>query len=644
MNVKEQLRKLVDLLATEKEEDLRQYLEQFERCSIAQRRENGVTWYPLRINSEEIGAGDYVTIEVERTQGVDLLHQFSNGKPIELFSNSGDTDDEHRKLNGTVKNVWGNRMRIAFTVDELPGWADRGKLGINLLFDEASYREMIIALQKVMEAERSRLAHLRDVLYGETPAIFSKPEEISVLHQVNTSQQEAVRLITSAEDVAVVHGPPGTGKTTTFIRAIMQTLLHEKQVLVCSPSNIAVDLLTEKLVQQGVNVLRLGNPARVSEEVMNNTLDVRMMNHPDWKELKAYRKRAEEFFAMAKKYKRNFGASERQQRDLMFKEARALQKDAMTLEDYILWDQFDKAQVIACTPVVAAGKLMRDLHFKTVFIDEAAQALEPMCWIPITRADRVIFAGDHLQLPPTVKSRKAEEGGLKYTLFERAVKAQPKSVSILRTQYRMHEKIAGFANRMFYDSKIESDATVRDNLLSFDEEDDLLIRPFEFIDTAGSGYNEVQNPETLSYSNPEEARLVISHLEKVIAQYDNRKDEALRIGIIAPYRQQTELLTALVAENTVLTESRHHFSVRTVDGFQGQERDIICISMTRSNDNGEIGFLADTRRMNVALTRAKRKLIAFGDSATLANHGFYKTFLDYVEEVNGYRSMWEFIS
>lgn len=642
VNPKEELRKLVDLLVIEKEEDLRQYLAQFERCSIAERKKNGVTWYPLRINAEEIGPGDYITIEVERTQGADEVHQFSNGKLVELFSNHGDSIDGSRKLQGTIRNVWGNRMRIATTTDDLPAWIDGGKIGINLLFDEASYREMVIALQKTMEAEGNRLAELRDVLYGLQQASFAKPEEITIAHQLNASQQAAVKLIVSANDVAVVHGPPGTGKTTTLIRAIMQTLLHEKQVLVCSPSNVAVDLLTEKLVQQGVNVLRLGNPARVSEEVMNNTLDVRMMNHPNWKELKEYRKRAEEFFAMAKKYKRNFGASERQQRNLMYNEARQLQKDASALEDYILWDQFEKAQVIACTPVVAAGKLMRDIRFRTVFIDEAAQALEPMSWIPISRAERVIFAGDHLQLPPTVKSRKAEEGGLKYTLFERVVKSQPGVTALLRTQYRMHDHIMGFSNKMFYDSKLESDVTVKDNLLSFDENDFLLNRPFEFIDTAGSGYAEVQNPESLSYSNPEEAILLLSHLQKVLAQYDARPDEPLRIGIIAPYKQQTEFIRNYIHEHELFKDSRHHFSVRTVDGFQGQERDIICISMVRSNDNGEIGFLSDTRRMNVALTRAKRKLLVFGDSATLANHGFYKSFLDYVEEIGGYRSMWEF--
>jgi superfamily I DNA and/or RNA helicase len=639
----EALKKILELLQIEKDEDHKQYLEQFERAGITQRRLNGVTWYPLRIVSEEVGAGDYIMLEVERTQGQDELHQFGNGKVVELFSNADERDKEN-KLSGTIKNVWGNCMRIALNTDDLPDWIDRGKLGINLLFDENSYREMFFGIKRVMEAEKNRLAHLRDVIYGLKPAAFNVPEQLASAGGLNASQLAAVQLIASAEDVALVHGPPGTGKTTTLIQAIRHTLLHEKQVLVCSPSNVAVDLLTEKLVQQGISVLRLGNPARVSEEVMNNTLDMRMMQHASYKDLKAYRKRAEEFFAMARKYKRSFGPAEREQRNLLFTEAKQLLKEATALEDYIQWEQFDTVQVIACTPVVAASKAMRDKKFRTVFIDEAAQALEPMSWIPIARAERVVLAGDHCQLPPTVKSRKAEEGGLKYTLFERVVENQKQATALLKTQYRMNDDIMQFSNRSFYDGALESDLTVKDTLLSHDPSEDLLCRPFDFFDTAGCGYNEQFNPETLSVSNPEEADLLLRYLGSVLAQYDALSHEAsapLRIGIIAPYRQQTEYLTQQLATQDYFTAGKHHFSVRTVDGFQGQERDIICISMVRSNDQGDIGFLADTRRMNVALTRAKRKLIVFGDSATLANHSFYKKFLDYVDEKGAYHTAWE---
>lgn len=646
MSPKEELKKLLDLLVIEKEEDHKQYLAQFERAGIAERRKSGVTWYPLRICSEETGAGDYIVLEVERTQGMDELHQFGSGKVVELFSNADDKE-KNNTLSGTIKNVWGNRMRISLHTDDLPDWVDHGKLGLNLMFDENSYREMVIALQKVIEAEKSRLAHLRDVCYGLTPASFKKTNTELFPGGLNPSQTEAVQRIDAAEDVAIVHGPPGTGKTTTLIHAIRHTLLHEKQVLVCSPSNVAVDLLTEKLVREGISVLRLGNPARVSDEVMNNTLDARIVSHPSYKDLKSYRKRADEFFGMARKYKRNFGASEREQRNLLYAEAKQLLKEAHALEDFIQWEQFETAQVIACTPVVAAGRQMRDKKFRTVFIDEAAQALEPMTWIPISRAERIIFAGDHLQLPPTVKSKKADEGGLKYTLFERVVSHQPSCTALLKTQYRMNDAIMQFSNRSFYNKQLISDPSVRDQLLSHDPSENLLCTPVDFYDTAGCGFNETQNSETLSIANPEEADILLKQLVLVLQQYENNcfaQKDMLRIGIIAPYKQQTEYIREKLEENTYLKNSGHHFSVRTVDGFQGQERDIICISMVRSNDKGEIGFLSDTRRMNVALTRAKKKLILFGDSATLAHHSFYKSFLDYIDEIGAYKSAWEIMN
>lgn len=635
--------RLIEILALEKEEDQRQYVEQFERCSITERKKNGVTWYPVVIVSEELGAADNLIIEIERTTDQDQPHQFSSGKVIELFSNTAYGGSGG--VQGTIRQVIKNKIRIALNADELPDWSGGGKLGLNLMFDENSYREMLIALQKVMQADGNRLAELRETLYGNRACEFGKTDESILFTSLNKSQNEAVRLIDAAKDVAIVHGPPGTGKTTTLVQAIRHTLMKERQVLVCSPSNTAVDLLTEKLVREGINVLRLGNPARVSDEVMNNTLDVKVTTHESYKELKEYRKKAEEYFSLAKKYKRNFGASEREQRNLLYTEARNILKEATMLEDYIFAEQFDNAQVIACTPVVSSSKQVRDRIFTTVFIDEAAQALEPMSWIPITRAKRVIFAGDHQQLPPTVKSKKAETEGLKYTLFERCIGAQPAASVMLNVQYRMHASIMGFSNEKFYDGKLIADDTVKDNLLSFDEEETFLNRPFDFIDTAGCGFSEEQNPESLSMSNPEEAQLLFKYLRLLVEQYDARKGthSPLQIGIISPYKQQVELLSRILEEDDALKQKPHRVHVKTVDGFQGQERDVICISLVRSNETGEIGFLNDYRRLNVALTRAKRKLVVFGDSATLSRHAFYKDFLEYTENCGAYKSAWEFI-
>lgn len=629
------------LLKVERDEDFAQYKQHFSRNNINNRREKGVTWYPVVITNVEIGHGEYLSIEIERTTNHNEPHQFSGGKNAALFSN---THPDEQPITGIIKVINPNKIRLSLTIDELPDWCDDGKLGINLLFDESSYREMDIAMEKVISASHNRLAMLRDVMYGIKPPTFNKIDESIHITGLNQSQNNAVQKILAAKDIAIIHGPPGTGKTTTLVQAIRQTLLTEKQVLVCSSSNTAVDLLTEKLHREGINVLRLGNPARISEEVLMNTLDVKMAAHESYKELKKYRKTAEEYFRMAGKYKRTFGREEREQRQLFYMEARKILHEARNLEDYIFEEQFEKAQVIACTPVVSSGKMMRNKHFTTVFIDEAAQALEPMCWIPITRSDRVIFAGDHFQLPPTVKSKKAEVEGLKETLFEQCMNLENVSV-MLNTQYRMHEHIMNFSNKKFYQNNLIADASVKDTVLSFDPNEFLLHTPLDFIDTAGCGYNEIINPESLSIANPEEAQLLIKHLKLVLEQYSqsNKAGKRITIGIISPYKEQVQYLINKVAEDEDFNNYRSQIAIKTVDGFQGQERDVIYISLVRSNDLKEIGFLNDIRRMNVALTRAKKKLVVIGDSATLANYPFYKNFLDYTESINAYKSAWEFM-
>ncbi len=636
----ERLQQLRKLLKIERDEDFAQYKQHFSRNNINHRKQNGVTWYPIVITNTEIGLGEYISVDIERTTNHNEPHQFSGGKVASLFSNN---NSESGSLNGTIKVLGPNKIRLSLNIDELPDWCDDGKLGINLLFDETSYKEMDIALEKVMNASNSRLAHLRDVMYEIKPPVFEKIDESLHITGLNKSQNSAVQKVLAAKDIAIIHGPPGTGKTTTLVQVIRQTLFTEKQVLVCSPSNTAVDLLTEKLHREGITVLRLGNPARISEEVLMNTLDAKVAAHESYKDLKSYRKTAEEYFRMAGKYKRTFGKEEREQRQLFYQEARKILHDARVLEDYIINEQFDKAQVIACTPVVSAGRMMRDKHFTTVFIDEAAQALEPMCWIPISRSNRVIFAGDHFQLPPTVKSKVAEAQGLKETLFERCVKIENVAV-MLNTQYRMHENIMNFSNKKFYEGNLKADISVKETLL--DTQDLLLNTAVEFIDTAGCGYSEIVNPESLSIANPEEAQLLIKHLKMLLTQYDLCKDSSKRIsiGIISPYKEQVQYLTAKIAEDEELEKYKSQIAIKTVDGFQGQERDIIYISMVRSNDLREIGFLNDIRRMNVALTRAKKKLVVIGDSATIGNHSFYKEFLDYTESIGAYKSAWEFIS
>jgi len=640
-NPLQRLLDLSQLLKIERDEDFKQYKERFSRNNINYRKQNGLTWYPIVITNVEIGLGEYLIIDVERTSNHNEPHQFSGGKMASLFSNNH--SDAH-PINGTIKVINQNKLRLSLTIDDLPEWCDDGKLGINLLFDETSYKEMDIALEKVANANHSRLSHLRDVMYGLKEPEFEQVKTDVHITGLNSSQNEAVQKILSAKDIAIIHGPPGTGKTTTLVQAIRYVLNSEKQVLVCSPSNTAVDLLTEKLHREGINVLRLGNPARISDDVIKNTLDAKITAHDSYKDLKSYRKTADEYFRMAGKYKRTFGKADREQRQLLYAEARKILQEAKQLEDFILQEQFEKAQVIACTPVVSSSKMMRDKQFSTVFIDEAAQALEPMCWIPITRSNRVVFAGDHFQLPPTVKSKIAEDKGLKETLMEQCMNINQVSV-MLQTQYRMHEKIMRFSNDQFYQGKLHADVSVKDAVLSYDEHEPLLFNPIEFIDTAGCGYNELLNLESLSTSNPDEAILLLKHLKLLIQQYEqnNQQQKKISIGIISPYKEQVQHITEKVLEDDFLKAYTSQISIKTIDGFQGQERDVIYISLVRSNDNQEIGFLNDTRRMNVALTRAKKKLVLIGDSATFGNHPFYKSFLDTMEQINAYKSAWEYI-
>ncbi len=637
----ERLLQLKKLLRIERDDDFQQFTELFSKNNIQLRKQNGVTWYPINIVSTEIGAGDYISIDVERTSNLNESHKFSGGKMVSLFSNHYSNE---KPLNGTIKVLGPNKLRIALNVDELPDWCDDGKLGINLSFDEASYKEMDIALDKVIKASNNRLAVIRDIIYNNRLPQFDKIDETFEIARLNASQNDAVRKILAAKDIAIIHGPPGTGKTTTLVQAIKQVLKNEKQVLVCSPSNTAVDLLTEKLHREGLSVLRLGNPVRISEEVLINTVDAKMAAHTSFKDIKAFRKTAEEYFRMAGKYKRVLGREDREQRKLLYQEAKKIMQEVRDLEDYIYNDLFDKAQVIACTPVVSAGRMIRDKQFTTVFIDEAAQALEPMTWIPISRCNRVIFAGDHFQLPPTVKSKRAEAEGLKETLFERAVAIEGVSV-MLNTQYRMHQHIMDFSNHQFYSGSLIADHSVRESVLSSMPEEFLINTSVTFIDTAGCGYNETSNPESVSISNPEEAVLLINHLKMLLGQYHLReKRKMITVGIISPYKEQVLYIQSLIAEDDELQKLPAKIVVKTVDGFQGQERDIIYISLVRSNDTKEIGFLNDTRRMNVALTRARQRLVVIGDSSTLANHPFYKSFIDYAEGIDAYVSAWEFVS
>lgn len=637
MTSTEALYKTLELLRDERNADLEQYKQKVMLLPLSRKTKEGKSWYPVKLRRHYIGTGERLIIEIERTQHLNQAHVFQSGKVVNVFCNARNTPEKEH-VGGVINYVRDNTMVITLNSDDLPDWMDDPLLGVDVMFDEMTYREMEFALKEVIKADTSRVAELREILLGYRLPATSRPLPVTGDRQLatalNASQQEAQQKILSSADVAIIHGPPGTGKTTTLVEAIKVTVQEEKQVLVTAPSNAALDLLVDKLSEAGLNVLRIGHPARVTEQTLSKTLDVRIAMHEHFRELRNMRRRMEQLKDMAFKYKREFGYSERQQRKLLMQEAKALKADADVLEFYIVNDLLQTSEIIACTLVGASHPTLRGKRYKTVFIDEAAQALEPACWIPILRTERVVLAGDHHQLPPTVKSFEAGKAGLSKTLFEKCIQHHPQTAVMLQTQYRMHEDIMRFSATYFYENKLLADASVASALL------EPGMSPFDFIDTAGCGFTEAQDPETLSRYNEEEAQFLIRQVEKLILHVGVDQWN-FSIGIITPYSAQVERLIKLAEQSEELSTLASRITINTVDAFQGQERDVIAISLVRSNEKSEVGFLGDIRRVNVAMTRAKKKLIMLGDSATLGSHPFYLELLTYVQEKGFYKSAYE---
>ena len=641
MTSREQLQKTLTLIQLERQADLEQYRQKVLLRSMGQRTKEGTTWYPVRLLRDYIGTGERIIVEVEKTNQLDQPSSFQSGKLVSLFSNAAGTPNKHHQQ-GVINYVRDNMMVITINGDDLPDWMDAGMLGVDVMFDEMTYKEMEFALKSVIKAEDNRVAEFREILLGEQVAGYQLPvtgnqQPVTGNDILNESQQAALKKILCSPDVAFIHGPPGTGKTTTLVQAIRQTIKDEKQVLVCAPSNAAIDLLVEKLSEHGLQALRIGHPARVTEQSLSKTLDARIAAHPHFHELRALRKKMENARSMAQKYKRNFGYQEKEQRRSLFEEARALKADADVLEFYIVNDVLNNSDAICCTLVGSSHPVLRGRKFKTVFIDEAGQALEPACWIPLLKSQRVVLAGDHQQLPPTIKSHEAAVQGLSKTLFEKGIEKFPGHSHMLQLQYRMHEAIMKFSSDYFYKGSLIAHPSVAHELLRPNQ------APIDFIDTAGCSFTEEQDKETLSRYNKEEAALLIKLVERLIDEIgiETWLEQNLTMGIITPYSAQVDQLHHL-AEGSAQLEPLHKLiSINTVDAFQGQERDIIAISFVRSNEKGEVGFLSDIRRTNVAMTRARKKLIMVGDSATLGSHPFYTKLIDYVQANEFYKSAFE---
>jgi ATP-dependent RNA/DNA helicase IGHMBP2 len=624
MDVISELARTAQALRVEQNEDFALHKEWLERSNIQERKRNGITWFPLKIVETGFGMGAYPFVVVERNPGDKLDHRFQSASPVSLFSAA--PGNEAVSINGTIGYVDDQRMKISFFLDELPEWMDDGKIGVNLMFDSRSYDEMFKALNFLINTDKGRIKILRDTILGARNPDFSPlPKRSSP--KLNDSQNAALQNIAEAQDLAIVHGPPGTGKTTTLIESIKELLKEEKQIMICAPSNAATDHLARGLFLSGLRVVRVGNVARVETDNTSLTLDVLIQSQKDYKQIKELKKRAIELRRVGGKYKRSFGREEAEQRKLIFNEARNLSKEARELENHIVQRVLDDAQVIACTLIGSTSDYLSNRKFSTVVIDEAGQGIEPAVWVPILKAEKVVMAGDPFQLPPTVKSRESEKMGLSVTLLEKAIKRH-ENINLLNVQYRMNDLIMEFSNRKFYHNQLRSHASVKDWKISEND------RVLEFIDTAGCGFDEKAGEENGSLCNPEEVQLIRKHLDLFLVE----NSAPFSIGIISPYRAQVELLQA---EFSAQKQENKSITINTVDSFQGQERDVIYISMVRSNAKSEIGFLKDYRRMNVAMTRAKKKLVIIGDSATLGNDKFYADFLEYTESIGAYRTGWE---
>ncbi len=620
------------LLQIEYEEEKRSFSELSARIGLNRLAERGNAWLGISIGRTYYNSLNQRVVEIFRHEGhSDDDHNFEYGRPVAFFTLSGDAQHPAFPFTGIVSFVDGDRMVVS-----IPESADVGRLssaevaGVMLSFDETSYRTMFEAIDRTIKA-KGRLAELRDLIYSRR-----KAGELSFaplgFPYLNPAQQTAVNKVLCAKDVAVVHGPPGTGKTTTLVEAIAETLRREPQVLVCAQSNMAVDWICERLVDRGVHVLRLGNPSRVNDKMLSFTYERRFESHPDYPDLWSIRKAI-----------RELRSAKRRSSDQWHQKMDRLRSRATELEIRINQDLFNSAHVIASTLVGSASRLLDGMRFSTLFIDEAAQALEAASLIPMRRAGRVVLAGDHCQLPPTVKSYEAMKGGLGKSLMERIVENHPEAVTLLTMQYRMNHEIMRFSNEWFYGGTMTAAPEVRHRgILDFDT-------PIEWIDTsmegrlhnrpidadedpaeAANAFKEALAGESHGRINRDEAEFSVLTLRNYIEKIGKQRflDERIDVGLISPYRAQVQYLRGLIKRTPFFRPFRHLISVNTVDGFQGQERDVIIISLVRSNDDGNIGFLRDLRRMNVAMTRARMKLIIIGSVATLTRHPFYRRLHD----------------
>ncbi len=627
----------LELLKKEYECEKAAFQRDTELMGVGRKVKRGDCWYPVTVGRGYYNSLDRFVVEITRTEDTDIEHNFEYGRQVCFFSQELTGQLRYLPLRGTVSYADGDRMVV-----ELPGEAALSQLqalerpGVQLHFDDYSYRVMFDALRRVIEAKDGRLAALRDLFHTRAPLSWGAESAAPLrLPWLNEPQQQAVRLVLRAKDALVVHGPPGTGKTTTLVEAIDQTLRREPQVMVCAQSNTAVDWICSQIEARGISVLRIGNPARVTEKMLECTYERRFEAHPDYPALWQVRRSIRQLYSQPRKG-RGEGFHQKVAR---------LRERADEMEAGIRHALFDGARVVACTLTGAASQLLSGRRYHTLFIDEAAQALEAACWVAIQKADRVILAGDHQQLPPTVKSMEALRGGLGRTLLQHLAETKPEAVCLLRVQYRMNETLMRFSSEWFYGGQLEAAPSVRhrslldelDTPLVWIDTDALALEAADGGDGGAERYREEYAGGSYGRVNKDEARLTLQTLRDYVARIGRRRllDEGTDFGVISPYRAQVQYLRALLRRDDFLRPLRPRITVNTVDAFQGQERDVVIVSLVRANADGQIGFLSDLRRMNVAITRARCKLLILGSVSTLCRHTFYRRLHRACEEAAG---------
>jgi ATP-dependent RNA/DNA helicase IGHMBP2 len=608
----EYIAQLVKALKEERDGEFNRFKGLVKDVAVSELKKSAACWFPLKEIKRGFGLASNPFVIVRRNPGDDIATELKTGQPVAVFS-----EDREQVVQGIILAMDNLQMKIGLNAEEFPDWLDELDFGVMEYFDPKSFDEMERALSIALNAEKGRVKELRETFHGSRKALFREPEPVEI-EQLNESQKTAVSHALASEDICIIHGPPGTGKTTTLIEIVRRLVDEGERVLVSAPSNAAVDLLAHKCGGAGLDVMRVGRLSRIDDKALEYSLDLAVQKTKEYKEAEQYKRRSQDLFKQANKFKRSFGPDERRQRTELRKEARDLKKQAKKVEEFAIEKCLDNAQVVAATLVGSSSFFLWKHEFNTVVIDEAGQALEPSTWIPINKAQRVILAGDPFQLPPTVKTLKAEDMGLRRSLIEVLIQKENLAV-LLNVQYRMNTTIMGFSNQWFYQGELKAATQVSDRSL-----DD---SPLEFIDTAGAGFEEEGE---MSKWNDGEVDILRKHLQ----EFDGG---ASSIGVISPYAEQVRRLQEAINGSSRL-------SIHTVDSFQGQERDVIYISLVRNNERGEIGFLKDYRRMNVAMTRARKKLVVIGDSATIGQDKFYEAFLTYVEEQGTYRSAWEFLS